>query len=134
MGNRKQAVWIKNTKIDFFDSLQEDKYGGTICKNKSTGNVDYSRSITVDAIDFSKWVEEKISESDYVILKIDIEGAEYEVLSKMIEDGSIAKINLLFIEWHANKINVDFKYHLSLKKKIESLGLVPYDWHAAEYI
>ena len=43
----------------------------------------------VEAIDFSKWVLENFTEEDFIILKMDIEGSEYKVLPKMIEDGTI---------------------------------------------
>ena len=33
-------------------------------------------------------------------MKLDIEGSEYNVLEKMISDGSINYINKLFVEWH----------------------------------
>jgi hypothetical protein len=36
---------------------------------------------------------------------MDIEGAEYDVLEKMVKDGSIYYVNELYIEWHSFKID-----------------------------
>ena len=43
---------------------------------------------------------DNFSKDDYIVIKMDIEGAEYKVLPKMIEDGSIEYINSAYIEWH----------------------------------
>ena len=58
------------------------------------------KDIEVECIDFSSYIDANISPSDYVICKMDIEGAEYEVLRKLIDDGTINKIDEIYIEWH----------------------------------
>lgn len=129
-----EAVWTKNGKLTFYDSLQDDKYGGTVREDKSTGNVDYNNPIEVDSLDFSSWVASNFSDEDFVILKLDIEGAEYDVLPKMIKDGSFDKINLFFVEWHVDKVNIDMETHRNIVKSLKSLNFTPYDWHAADFI
>jgi FkbM family methyltransferase len=59
----------------------------------------------VPSIDLSTWLKENVTKKDYVILKLDIEGAEYEVLNKMIKDGTIDLVNEFWGEWHDNKIS-----------------------------
>jgi len=54
----------------------------------------------VECIDFSRWVLDNFKEDDHIIVKMDIEGAEFRVLVKMIHDGSINYINELYVEWH----------------------------------
>lgn len=129
-----KAVWTKNGALTFYDSLQDDKYGGTVREGKSTGNVDYNHPIEVDSLDFSSWVTSNFSDEDFVILKLDIEGAEYDVLPKMIQDGSLDKVNLFFVEWHFDKVDVDIKTHKHIVKALKSLNFTPYDWHAADFI
>ena len=60
----------------------------------------FPETLEVEAIDFSRWIRENFVEDDYIFLKMDIEGSEYKVLPKMIEDGTINYINDLIIEWH----------------------------------
>ena len=50
-------------------------------------------------------MRDNITEDDYVILKLDIEGAEYEVLNKMINEGTVALVNEFHGEWHEDKIS-----------------------------
>ena len=51
-------------------------------------------------IDFSRWLSANFSIRDYIIVKMDIEGAEYEVLEKMIRDGTLQMVNELYVEFH----------------------------------
>jgi hypothetical protein len=60
-----------------------------------------------------------LSENDYVILKMDIEGAEYDTLEKIITDGRLKFINKLYIEWHSTMFSEPEKYKTREDKIIE---------------
>jgi len=60
----------------------------------------WHENIEVESLDLSQWILDNFDVDDFIVLKMDIEGAEYEVLPKMVKDGSIAYINHAFIEWH----------------------------------
>jgi len=99
-----QAIWIYDGKIDFYLAEQSD--GNSLFKGKKTGNLDIDHPIKVKCVDFSKWIQNKFNKNDYIVLKMDIEGAEFKVLDKMIEDRSIEYINKIYIEWH---FSIDFQ-------------------------
>ena len=66
---------------------------------------------------------------DYIILKLNIEGAEYMILEKMIRDGSIEYINELYCQFHHEKISsLSRRYHNKLIKKIKKKNLKFYSW------
>jgi len=52
----------------------------------------------VECIDFSDFVEKL--DSDSITCKMDIEGAEFDILEKMIQDNTINKIHKIWIEFH----------------------------------
>ena len=62
----------------------------------------------VKCIDFSKFIKKNIDPDSKVICKMDIEGAEYEVLGKLIDDNTIDVIDRLYIEWHNHLLVEDF--------------------------
>ena len=88
-----KAVWTKNTTLDFHISGRNDAAG----VKDLTGHTD-PKEVQVKAINFSKFVSD-LPEA-YIICSMDIEGAEYRVLEKMLTDGSIKRINILDIEFH----------------------------------
>lgn len=59
----------------------------------------------MNCFDLSTWLKNTFTKEDYVILKLDIEGAEYEVLNKLIEDGTIGLVKEFWGEWHDMKIS-----------------------------
>ena len=100
-----------------------------LSEKRNSDFYEWHQDIEVESIDISNWVKTNLSEQDLIVMKLDIEGAEYNVLEKMIEDGSIDYINTLFVEWHdyqmKNKEIETEKIKAILKeKKIEYI-----DWH-----
>lgn len=105
-----QAVWIEDTTINFYESTMNESGvrkldGSTLMQGKLPGSrhaapVDYENPLAVQAIDFSRWLLNSFKKSDLIIVKMDIEGAEYDVLRKMLEDQSVQLLKKLFVEFH----------------------------------
>ena len=102
----RKAVWIKDGRINFYLSIVPLANGSSLVKEKRTGNLDKENPIRVRCIDFSMWIKKTFEKEDYIFLKLDIEGAEYEVLEKMMKDGTLSYIDKLIISFHYNKIGI----------------------------
>jgi FkbM family methyltransferase len=109
------AVWI-NDDIKKFFIHKEITDGSSLLT--LYGGVESDYYVEIPCFDLSSWIKKSFKESDYIILKLDIEGAEYEVLNKMIKDGTISMVNELWGEWHHQKI--DDKYTNQLADEIQS--------------
>ena len=84
----KKAVWTEETKLSFY---QEGSAGGRLEKAKN------DKTIQVETFDLKKIINQEVD-----FLKIDIEGAEFDIL-KDIEDN-LHYVKNIFIEYHS-KIN-----------------------------
>lgn len=127
-----KAVSTKNGLIDFYPTTERYPINSnknppgmlwgssSLVKSKTTGNLDKINPIKVESIDLSSWIKNNFNIYDFIILKMDIEGEEYSVLNKMIDDNTICYINYLYIEFHWDKINLDFNIHQSLLDKLNS--------------
>jgi len=82
----------------------------------------------VESIDFSFWLSWIVRPGDKVRLKMDIEGAEYEVLPKMLEDGTIQLVDELIIEWHDFKVGVEKRVTKLLRDRIRRAGVRILKW------
>ena len=111
-----KAIWIHDGTVDFY--LAKSTPSSSILKHKKTGKLS-KVPIRVESVDFSNWVEERFSRDDYVMLKLDIEGAEYQVLDKMIRDGSIAYIDKLYIEFHNVKVDIPREKDEQILRQLE---------------
>jgi len=61
----------------------------------------FNRTEEVPCIDLSKFIIDNFNKEDIIIVKMDIEGSEYDTLDKMIVDGSLDYINHISVEWHS---------------------------------
>jgi len=106
----KKAVWIANGVYPFYlDKADGD--GSSLLSKKTTGNLDFKNPIYVECIDLSEWIINSFNIKDEIILKLDVEGAEYEILNKMINDNSLNFISELYVEWHWKKIGMSAEDH-----------------------
>lgn len=94
-----KAAWVKPGKLIFHIGGRHDSasLAGT------TGHSD-KKEVKVEGIDFSEFVA-KLPVQAYIILSMDIEGAEFFVLEKMLEDNTIDRINVLDVEFHHRFMN-----------------------------
>lgn len=95
-----KAVWTKDGEMDFYVDRAIKPLGSTLYKTKA--NKLLTKKITVETIDFSRFIEEL--EADEILIKMDIEGAEFPVLDKMISRSSFMKVKKIYCEFHPNKV------------------------------
>jgi hypothetical protein len=85
--------------------------------------LDWSNKTKVECFDFSEWLSKNVKEDDYVICKIDIEGAEFEVLKKCIADNTLRLINSLDVEFHHFSNPEYTKDYIRIMSEINRLGI-----------
>lgn len=83
---RPEAVWIENTTLNFSNEAS---------MSSKIEETDSSNVKKVKAIRLRDLLDKKVE-----FLKIDIEGAEFRVLSDL--DGGLSQVNNLFIEYHGS--------------------------------
>jgi len=104
------AAWISDGTIPFYLSGLNSQGravhdGSTAVLGKSprhplSGAIDYEHPIEVPSLDFSAWIRRTFEPSDIIHMKMDIEGAEYVVLEKMLQDCTIDYIDQAMVEFH----------------------------------
>lgn len=114
-----------------------DADGSSIVKEK---NIDFHRKvknedcavIVIPCIDLSEFVQQKAQYYQEIVLKLDVEGAEYAILEKMHQDGTLKYITKLYAEFHWNKIDMPKEQHDALIEKLNPFFEIE-DWDAAEF-
>src|SRR6266511_370909 len=102
-----QAVWTEDGQVDLFLGHHESSTVllGKRVPARYNQQIDYSAPRPVPAIDFSAWMLREFELGNHIIMKMNIEGAEYPVLTKMVKDGSIDLVSMLYIEWHYDRFD-----------------------------
>lgn len=100
------AAWTENTTLDFRLGGKKTAASGFIetAGRKATSydtRLDLARRGTLTpAIDIADFLRRRVDASDYVVLKIDVEGAEYAILPHLLKSNVTHLIDEMFIEFH----------------------------------
>lgn len=64
-------------------------------------NIGKWQAYTVPVVDIVTWMRKYFSKDDFIVLKMDIEGAEFPILNEMLDNNDIQNINYLLMECHS---------------------------------
>ena len=111
------AVWNENDKrVLRIGSGDVGESSSLIATKKIRGINKTRNSKIVNTIDFSAWLLKRTEKR--IVVKMNIEGAEYTVLPHLIRTGAIRRIEKLYVDWHWKKCKIKELEHKSLIKKI----------------
>jgi FkbM family methyltransferase len=112
LGYKKEIFYLEHHHSHAYSSISLNEW-------RPAGSKPFVEEVEVTKIDLSEWIGQNLREDDQTILKMDIEGAEYDTLEKIISDGRIKFIKKLYIEWHSTMFSEPEKYKLREDKIIE---------------
>lgn len=90
------AAWIRNESdviVKALSSGQSDYHDRAGVTNKD-GDIVF---LTLQGLDFTAWLKRTVMPDDFVVVKIDVKGMEFERISRMLEMGTIYLIDELFL-------------------------------------
>lgn len=135
--HRSAAFTYDGTMKFFVDPVDAD--GSTVMELKkvdATGSLTNQQcpTISVPCIDLDAFIRDNTIPSDYVVLKLDIEGAEYDVLEKLMRTGVVNRIDELFAEFHWERAGIPQERHIALLESLKThFDCVPGNWDAFDF-
>lgn len=121
------AVSSKNGTIDFYSDLEE-KPGLMMSTSKQRN--ERTKVKKIKSVDLSKFIKTNFINEKLDLLKIDIEGEEFEVFKKLSEDNTFKLIDNIMIEYH-HKIG---KINSRLGQFLEFLEIAGYEYQISSLI
>lgn len=115
----KKAIWINNGR-KLFDGWQLQD---TSIDDDENG---------IDALDLSQFILDNFDKTDYIVLKMDIEGAEYKVIDKMYRDASLSYISKFYGELHGPKKGYSIEDNNKLINQVWDCELKLLNWDALD--
>jgi len=100
----RKAAWIEDGEIEFAHVPRFRAWNSTVMRAKNSRG-EWSGSgtiIRVPCFDFSSWLREL---PERPVVKMDVEGAEFPILERMVEEGSDALVAELLVEWHDDRMD-----------------------------
>jgi len=125
------ATWVENKTLDFGGGALSGRVEPNHYVSPQTGKATPWKQ-RVAALDFVAFLEARVREEDYVVVKMDIEGAEFKVVPHLIATGATRLIDEFFLESKANnesfaagKTNDDA---LQLIRDMRAAGVYSHRW------
>lgn len=110
-------------EIQIFRGLGFDGDPGKKSKSSSIiadkNDLDPDSAITVPIVDFCRFLREL--ETDVAVIKIDIEGAEVDLLEGLLDDPVMARIGHVFVETHETKVPALAERSETLRARVRGL-------------
>lgn len=132
------AAWVRNESLMFGSDVKgnRSKGMGRIYRWPQKLEGDFT---VVQGLDIAEWLRNVAGEDDLLIVKMDVEGAEYDLLPKLVDTGVICLVDELFLECHYNrwqrccpvrttKYNRTYQDCLSLFQSLRQNGVLVHQW------
>jgi len=116
-----KGVLDKNDKMKLYlhENSDDDELtwstGSSFVAEKK--NVKKDKFVEIEIIDLIEFIRNL--NTNIKLLKIDVEGVEYEILDKLIDSGLLNKVEQVLVETHAEKIPELKEKDTAIRKKIE---------------
>jgi FkbM family methyltransferase len=98
----RKAAWIEDGEIEFAPVGGLRGWDSTVMRDKNTRD-EWSRAdaIRVPCFDFSAWLR---GLPEPPVVKLDVEGAEFPILERLVDEGTDVLVAELLVEWHDDKM------------------------------
>ncbi|WOL14796.1 hypothetical protein Cni_G23577 [Canna indica] len=105
------AAWVRNETLTFEVNHDPDNHdvekglgmGRIKPVGGSNGRVSTGDVHAIQGFDFAAWLKRTVTERDYVVIKMDVEGTEFDLVPRLLKTGVICLIDELFLECHYNR-------------------------------
>ncbi|XP_042465273.1 uncharacterized protein LOC122047838 [Zingiber officinale] len=105
------AAWVRNETLTFEINHDPDNHdveqgrgmGRIRPFGASDGRVSTGSVHAIQGFDFAAWLKRTFTEKDYVVMKMDVEGTEFDLIPRLFKTGAICLIDELFLECHYNR-------------------------------
>ena len=120
------AVWKKDEVRSFYPQIWGARTGSSLIAGKYS--TDPNISIDMICIDLARWIEDNHIKGVHTILKIDIEGAEYDLLPYLLSTKVPDLVDEWFIEFHGE--NKTPNYNAQVEKDFKERFPSWVDWNS----
>ncbi|XP_023538968.1 uncharacterized protein LOC111799742 [Cucurbita pepo subsp. pepo] len=104
------AAWVRNETLTF--EINRNPGQKVQDKGRGMGRIRPAVASTgtfvgdvdeIQGFDFADWLKNTVTEKDFVVMKMDVEGTEFDLIPRLLETGAICLIDEIFLECHYNR-------------------------------
>jgi FkbM family methyltransferase len=87
--------------------------------------------IPVEVVGFADWIETKLGEGHKIrLIKVDIEGAELDLMESLMDRGLPDRVGLMLVETHQRQLPAEAERFAALRDRVKDFraGCINLDW------
>ena len=116
------AAWTEETRLTLYTQQGTSDFFTSTVDLGVASNRALGHNYTVQAIDFERFAADVMRGADLVVLKLDVEGAEYTLLPRLLMSGLLCRVHFLQVEWHLQSLpHAQRLFGLNLRNTFEPL-------------
>ena len=135
------ALWIKEENKKLWGGDAPGSASATLNIFKGIRHQKHQEAVnprsilpTVKCISLANWITTNYERDDYIVLKLDIEGAEYEIFDDFFSKNTFYYINEIVGEFHNKKCGIPIERDEQIVSKLKNeYGLNWKEWEAIEF-
>jgi len=115
------AAGVENSTARIFLGNQYGEIASSLFKgNRQCCDSEF---VDIKVIDFPEYFKSKCSpRREKIVLKLNIEGGEYDILKVMADRNLLQSIDILFVDWHWSLIGLTEESHRDLVRRLRRHG------------
>jgi FkbM family methyltransferase len=128
---KQECLWTANCTAELFNAI--DIYGdlgNTLFPDKKE-KLDKENPQIVKCVDILDVIN-SFYDDDYIVLKLDVEGAEYDIVQRLLSHSAIYKIKELHVEWH--DAFFDDKNSKDILRELAEKNIPVFNWELRDTI
>ena len=129
-----KAVWIEDCRKTFYKFSIDG--GSSLSKTRADllkvnkPNYYDKEEMDVECFNLNNFIINNFSTKDEIILKLDVECAEYSIVPHLLKNGGMDYINQLLVEWHDVRCGCSVSENKRLTKLCVEKGIKVGSWDA----
>lgn len=96
---KEKAAWTYDGTVDFYLDKVSDASWGSSMNQKHRDVQNGKNKVTVKCVDLARLINQ-YNETDLIVVKMDIEGAEYDLLKDFQKKDTFKLIDFIAVEFH----------------------------------
>jgi len=115
----RKAAWTYDGEIEMALVPGERAWDSTVMRDKNS-RLEWRRGevVTVPCFDLARWLRAVEPVGEGLILKMDVEGAEFPLCEHLIQTRTDVLVGRLFVEWHDLKMDYPPKRRAELEERL----------------
>jgi len=110
------AVCANKGDLELWPGSVNNADGSTTLPGKKTGGIDYKKPYVVKGVGLADVVRQiragsNAPDTDYLVLKMNIEGGEYDLMEHILEQNLLKYFDQIYIQTHAEKLSLSKRNH-----------------------